>query len=233
MKIRIGIGIGTQSFPSDGAFSSSARRWSASASTRSGFPSVSAGPAYDPIVSLSFVAGGTRSSSWAPVCWCCPAEPRDSGQGTRNARSSLQWSAHSSDGPGRGNPIEHQAFRVQRTERSSIFDESLPLLRRFWSEDHVTHHGQHFDFEDVTIQPKPIQQLPDVWLGGMAPSELRRTGRVGDGWLPSTCTPTEAAAGRDAIDEAAGRPGDPSNRSISAPASPMSRTRSRITWQSA
>ena len=34
-----------------------------------------------------------------------------------------------------------------------------------------------------------MQQPPDVWLGGRAPGELRRVGRLADGWLPSFSTP--------------------------------------------
>jgi alkanesulfonate monooxygenase SsuD/methylene tetrahydromethanopterin reductase-like flavin-dependent oxidoreductase (luciferase family) len=57
-----------------------------------------------------------------------------------------------------------------------------------------------------------VQQPPDVWLGGRAPGELRRVGRLADGWLPSFTTPTEAAAGREVVVDAAtaaGRAIDP------------------------
>jgi alkanesulfonate monooxygenase SsuD/methylene tetrahydromethanopterin reductase-like flavin-dependent oxidoreductase (luciferase family) len=50
-----------------------------------------------------------------------------------------------------------------------------------------------------------------VWLGGTAPAALERCGRLSDGWLPSLCTPEEAAAGRVVIEEAAAKAG----RSIS------------------
>src|SRR5439155_22005520 len=43
----------------------------------------------------------------------------------------------------------------------------------------------------------------DAWLGGQAPSELRRVGRLGDGWLPSFCTPADVAAGRTIVEDAA------------------------------
>ena len=45
----------------------------------------------------------------------------------------------------------------------------------------------------------------DVWLGGALPRELERVGRLSDGWLPSFLTPQEAAAGRQAVEEAAAR----------------------------
>jgi alkanesulfonate monooxygenase SsuD/methylene tetrahydromethanopterin reductase-like flavin-dependent oxidoreductase (luciferase family) len=51
--------------------------------------------------------------------------------------------------------------------------------------------------------PKPVQQPPDVWLGGKAPGELRRVGRLGDGWLASFATPEVCADSRPLIEEAA------------------------------
>ncbi len=60
--------------------------------------------------------------------------------------------------------------------------------------------------------PRPHQELVDVWLGGIAPSELRRVGRIGDGWLPSFCTPEDVAEAIPVIEAAAadaGRTTDP------------------------
>jgi alkanesulfonate monooxygenase SsuD/methylene tetrahydromethanopterin reductase-like flavin-dependent oxidoreductase (luciferase family) len=52
-----------------------------------------------------------------------------------------------------------------------------------------------------------VQAPLEVWLGGTAPAALERCGRLSDGWLPSLCTPEEAAAGRAVIEAAAGRAG--------------------------
>jgi probable F420-dependent oxidoreductase len=104
-------------------------------------------------------------------------------------------------------PLEQQAFGVRRDERAAWFDEALPLIRRLWAEDEVDHAGPRFTYTGMRVRPKPVQQPPDVWLGGRVPSELRRTGRLGDGWLPSFCTPDEAAAGRKIVEEAADRAG--------------------------
>lgn len=98
-------------------------------------------------------------------------------------------------GLGAVNAAEHQAFGVRREDRASIFDESLTLMRRLWTEDEVTHHGRWFHLDGVTVRPKPLQQPLDVWLGGIAPSELRRVGRLADGWLPSFVTPAEVRDG--------------------------------------
>ena len=82
-------------------------------------------------------------------------------------------------------------------------DEMLPLLRRLWAGETVTHHGQAGDFDGVTLSPLPVQQPLEFWTGGMVPAALRRCGRFADGWLPSSCTPHEVAAARVIIDEAA------------------------------
>lgn len=104
-------------------------------------------------------------------------------------------------------PFEQQAFGVRREERAAWFDEALPLIRRLWTEDEVDHAGPRFTYTGLSVRPKPVQQPPEVWLGGRVPSELRRTGRLGEGWLPSFCTPDEAAAGRKIVEEAADRAG--------------------------
>src|SRR5918996_1755475 len=106
-------------------------------------------------------------------------------------------------GLGVANPAEQQAFGVERGERAAWFDEALPLIRRMWTEDDVDHDGARFSYRGLSVRPKPVQQPPDVWLGGRAKSELRRVGRLGDGWLPSFSTPGEVAAGRVVVEEAA------------------------------
>ena len=77
-------------------------------------------------------------------------------------------------GLGIANPHEQQAFGVAREERAPWFNEALPLLRRFWSEPSVDHDGPRFRYRDMRVEPKPHQQPMDIWLGGIAPSELRR-----------------------------------------------------------
>lgn len=106
-------------------------------------------------------------------------------------------------GLGVANSAEHQAFGVERTDRGGWFNEALPLLRRLWAEDHVSHQGKRFRLQDVSIEPKPVQDPPEVWLGGIAPLELKRVGRLGDGWLPSFCTPEQVAEARVVIEQVA------------------------------
>jgi len=100
---------------------------------------------------------------------------------------------------------EQQAFGVARDERPSRFDEMLPLIRRFWSEDRVDHKGKWFRYDGASVRPQPAQKPLEVWLGGIAPSALDRCGRLGDGWLPSFATPDDVARGRAHIQQVATR----------------------------
>lgn len=110
-------------------------------------------------------------------------------------------------GLGAVDPGEHQAFGVERGERAARFDEALPLLRRFWSGEVVDHDGAFHHYAGATVRPLPLQQPLDIWLGGIAPSELKRCGRLGDGWLPSFCTADDVKAGIGAIREHASEAG--------------------------
>jgi probable F420-dependent oxidoreductase len=110
-------------------------------------------------------------------------------------------------GLGVADPREQQAFGVERRERARWFNEALPLIRRLWTEDTVDHDGERFHYEAISVKPKPVQQPPDVWLGGIAPSELKRVGRLGDGWLPSFCTAADVERARPTIVETAAEHG--------------------------
>lgn len=102
-------------------------------------------------------------------------------------------------GLGQPSSVEHRAFGVERGERAGWLDEALPLMRRLWTEDDVHHDGDRFHVDGVTLRPRPVQAPIEVWLGGRAPSELRRCGRLGDGWLASFTTPDEVRAGWEVV----------------------------------
>ena len=113
--------------------------------------------------------------------------------------------------PGLTYPPEREAIGVEPKQRGAFIDEALPLLRRLWAGETVSHDGAGGTLREVKLSPLPVQQPLEVWLGGTLPAALERCGRLSDGWLPSLCTPEEAAAGRAVIEEAAAKAG----RSIS------------------
>jgi len=83
------------------------------------------------------------------------------------------------------------ASGVPVEQRGKRLDEGIEILRKLWSESHVTHHGQFYNFDDVTIEPKPKDGPLDIWIGGKSDAILKRTARLGDGWFPALTTPAE------------------------------------------
>jgi probable F420-dependent oxidoreductase len=203
MKVRLGYGLGTQAFATErfGALVDGLERlgfdslWLAERAT-GGVP--------DPIVALAVAAGRTRRLKLGTGVLVLP------GRNPVLLAKALASLDRLSDGRlllamglGIAEPLEQQAFGVQREQRAAWFDEALPLIRRLWTEDAVDHAGPRFTLSRVCLGLKPQQQPLEVWLGGRAPSELRRVGRLGDGWLASFCTPDEAASGKGLVEEAA------------------------------
>ncbi len=51
-------------------------------------------------------------------------------------------------------------------ERLRVLDETLDVIKRLWSEETVTYDGQHLHFAGAYCDPKPLQQLPPLLVGG-------------------------------------------------------------------
>ena len=85
----------------------------------------------------------------------------------------------------RGTQVEFDAVGVSVRTRGRRTDEMLQVMKRLWTEEHVTHHGRFFDFDDVTLLPGPVQQPhPPIWVSGRSDAAMRRAALLGDGWYP-------------------------------------------------
>jgi probable F420-dependent oxidoreductase len=209
VKVRIGFGLGTRTLVGE------ADRFAAVVDDLEslGFDSLWLservhGDAPDPLVGLAVAAGRTTRLKLGTSVLVLPGRNPVL---TAKALASLDrlsgGRALPAVGLGVADPAEQQAFGVARGDRAAMFDEAIGLLRRLWTEDDVTHEGRFFRYEGVTVQPRPVQDPLEIWLGGIAPSELRRVGRLGDGWLPSFCTVDEVADGIPAVQDAAAAAG--------------------------
>ncbi|WP_121744868.1 LLM class flavin-dependent oxidoreductase [Natronorubrum halophilum] len=81
-------------------------------------------------------------------------------------------------------------FGVSMEDRVPMFMESLALLKRLWTEESVTHDGDHWSFDDVFISPRPANGMP-VWIGGHADIAIKRAAYRGDAWIASASSTTE------------------------------------------
>ncbi len=122
--------------------------------------------------------------------------------------------------PGLGQPAERKALGYATGNRGKVVDEMITLMRRWWAGETVTEHWRGLDFEDIALEPRPMQEPLEVWLGGISKMALERTANLADGWLTSAATPPEAGAGRNAIERRAlelGRVVDADHFGISIP----------------
>ena len=101
-------------------------------------------------------------------------------------------------------PREFEASGVPFTQRGRRTDEAIHVIRLLWAGDEVSFQGEFYKLDRVTIFPKPWQQPPPIWIGGKSEAAIRRTARVGDGWIPSFITPEEFGVGADRVKELAG-----------------------------
>jgi probable F420-dependent oxidoreductase len=77
---------------------------------------------------------------------------------------------------------EFDAFGADFRTRGKRYDETIALLRKLWSGEPTTFHGEFFNCDDIVMLPPPTQLLP-IWIGGKSEVALRRAARLGDGWI--------------------------------------------------
>ena len=196
MKIRIGYGLGVRTKLNDTSFlevvdSLERLRFdSLWLSERIG------GEAPDPLVAMSMAAARTTRLKFGMSVMVLPGRnPIVLAKELATLDRMSNGRLLPAFGLGVADPHEQQAFGVERTQRAKMFNEALAVLRSCWTDDEVTFHGDFYHYDKLRVLPKPQQQPPDVWLGGIAESELKRVGRLADGWLPSFVTPSDAETG--------------------------------------
>ena len=91
-------------------------------------------------------------------------------------------------------PAEFRAAQVPVTERGRRADEAIPLIRRLWSAEEVTHDGRYYAMEKVRIHPAPAQPGgPPIVVAGRKEPAMRRAALLGDGWMPYLYSPRRYA----------------------------------------
>ena len=173
-------------------------------------PEVLTQPGLDPLVSLAWLAGRLPRLKIGTT-FLVP------GRNVLRLARQLAALDHLSDGrllltavPGLPRGGEATASGVAPADRGKAIDESLPILRSLMSGVPTDVPGALGNTPGVVLDPVPLQQPLEIWLGGSAPGAIDRCGRLGDGWLPAMITPEQALAGRMAIEEVAAE----HNRSI-------------------
>ena len=120
------------------------------------------------------------------------------------------WLAVCLGGPDEQSPAqaqEHLVMGIRSAERVGRLEEGIVILRRLFHEKKVSHDGRFYRFENVALEPAPVQQPCPIWIasnptgltwkGGASASEavveraFRRVARYADGWMTNKVSPDQ------------------------------------------
>jgi len=88
---------------------------------------------------------------------------------------------------------EWRATGREARGRGARADEALILIARLWSEPSVDFEGDFYRYRGATISPRPVQDPLPLWIGGSSDAAIRRTVRIGTGWIAGVQTPAQVA----------------------------------------
>ena len=210
MKVRIGFGLGVRRAArrrrASATSSTGSRR---TASTRSGSRSGVGGDAPDPVIGLAFAAGRTRSLKLGTSVQVLPGRnPALARQGVGEPRPAVRRPRAARVRA--GEPAGRRASGVRRRRARSGHRSSTRRSRSSGgsgARTTSTTTGRTSRTAGSRSAPSRCSTPLDVWLGGRAKCELRRCGRLGDGWLASFLTAAECAERRPVIEKAAAEAG--------------------------
>ncbi|HXN61309.1 MAG TPA: LLM class flavin-dependent oxidoreductase [Acidimicrobiales bacterium] len=206
MKVRIGISAGGESLDAEGMAALG------QGIAEAGFdslwlPEVLTRPGPDPLVGLAWVSGACPTLKIGTTMLL-------PGRNLVRLAKAVATLDRLSGGrflltfvPGLVLDGERSAIGLSTADRAAQMDDALPVLRRLWAGEEVSHDGPAGSFAGVSVSPRPAQDPFDVWLGGNVPSALERCGRLADGWIPAFCTPGDAADGKAVIEAVAAEHG--------------------------
>jgi probable F420-dependent oxidoreductase len=96
-------------------------------------------------------------------------------------------------GVGVGGHVDEGLFGYSKDRRIRRFVEGIAVMKALWAEDPATVSGTFWNFENVSMNPKPVQSPhPPIWFGARSEPAIRRAVRLGDAWMGAGSSSTEA-----------------------------------------
>lgn len=97
-------------------------------------------------------------------------------------------------GVGKGyRDVEFSGFCVPMDEATERFDEAMEVIRKAWnSTGRFSHHGKRWNYENIVVEPAPVQRPhPPFWLGAGSEESIRRAAREGYNLLLDQIAPCD------------------------------------------
>ena len=73
--------------------------------------------------------------------------------------------------------------RLRKSHRGEMFEEALEALRLIFTQETASYSGKHYQFEDISLHPKPLQDPFPIYITGTGPRTPERVVKWGTGWL--------------------------------------------------
>lgn len=145
-------------------------------------PYVETDPFHEPFVLYGYLAALTRKIELATGVIILPQR-----QAALVAKQAAELQLLSEGrfrlGVGTGwNWVEYDALGVPFAGRGKRMEEQVAVMRALWSGGTPSFDGDFHQFERAGILPEPPAPIP-VWFGGFSPVAIKRTARIGDGFL--------------------------------------------------
>jgi len=137
-----------------------------------------------PDLVLAYIAARTKRIRLAPAVTVLPLH--------HPIRVAEQWATLDllSNGrvdfaAGRGyDSREYAPFKVPFADNQGIFEEGMEVVRMLWSaEGRIDHHGNYYQFENIRITPKPVQQPLPVYVASFSKPSIELAARLGCGLI--------------------------------------------------
>ncbi len=96
---------------------------------------------------------------------------------------------------------EFSGFCIPIEEATERFNEAMAFLRTAWAAgDRFSHHGTRWHFENIVIEPRPVQQPhPPLWMGAGSFESIRRAAQEGFNLLLDQIAPVDLIIERVAV----------------------------------
>ena len=139
---------------------------------------------YEPLVLFSFMAGVTTRLEFVTGIIILPQ--RQTALFAKQAATlDVLSSGRTRLGIGLGwNEVEYMAQGEDFHNRGRRIEEQVEVLRSLWTHELVSFNGRWHTIPDAGLSPLPVQRPIPLWFGGHAEAALRRSARLGDGWMP-------------------------------------------------
>jgi probable F420-dependent oxidoreductase len=170
----------------------------------------------DVVVTMSVIAAGTTTLRLGPSVLIAPYRNLLS-DARQFATFDLLSGGRLIFGVGAGwMKEEFDALGLSFHKRGPMTNECIEIYKRAWTRDVVDFRGSYYNFERLSMDPKPAQKpRPPIIFGGVVPAGARRAARLCDGFYPIFLDTHADPARYSALQDEIRREGEARRRDLS------------------